>query len=173
MLPMIRMARSSTSTASMIERMQPLRVLDPCVQLVGHQSRESVDPLRVDSGSRSAPDASMVKCHLGSLTLGLQRSGTLPQDVVQFDDAVLDGAVEPLWAIFSIAQFLPQGEQPVIGRFTLRGLAFDQRFQEIGDSIRPSTCCLRFVRTISSKVAAGIWRPLQTVLPFCWQPAQE
>jgi hypothetical protein len=38
-----------------------------------------------------------------ALALELQGGGAVPRDVVQFDDAILDGAVQPLQAIFGIA----------------------------------------------------------------------
>ncbi len=52
-----------------------------------------IAPIRIDGGRRAAPGTGMIECRLDPLRLGFQSAGTLPQDVIQFDNAILDGAV--------------------------------------------------------------------------------
>lgn len=41
----------------------------------------------------------------------------------------------PLQAVFGIAEFPLQVEQPTVGRLALRGLTFNQWLQEIGNAV--------------------------------------
>ncbi|WP_024336901.1 hypothetical protein [Bradyrhizobium japonicum] len=61
-----------------------------CVELFGHEPRESVNLPGVDCGRRTALSASVIKSRFCALPLGLQRRGAFPQDFVEFYDAVLD-----------------------------------------------------------------------------------
>ncbi|MDU1491304.1 MULTISPECIES: hypothetical protein [Bradyrhizobium] len=97
------------------------------VQLVGHQSRKCIDLLGVDSCGRAAKGPGLVEGCLRALALAFQGGGTLPQDIIQLNDAILNRPIKALQAIFRVAQFFLQGNQPLARGFSLRGLAFDQR----------------------------------------------
>jgi hypothetical protein len=64
------------------------------VELFGHQSCKSIDFDRADYRYRSALSAGPIIGGLGSLVLGFQGCRAFTQDIVQFDDAVFDRAVE-------------------------------------------------------------------------------
>jgi hypothetical protein len=77
----------------------------------------------------------LIESGLRALALLFEGGGALPPDVVQLNDAVFDGAVEPLQTIFCVAQLFLLRKQPVIGGLTLRGLVFDQRLQELNNAV--------------------------------------
>jgi hypothetical protein len=69
---------------------------------------------------------------LGSLPLRFQSSGALSQDIVELDDDVFNRTVQALQAIFAVAQFLLQTQQPAVGGFALCCLPLDQRLEKVG-----------------------------------------
>ncbi|WP_028160146.1 hypothetical protein [Bradyrhizobium sp. USDA 377] len=105
------------------------------VELFIHQPRERVDLPCIDGGCGAALGAGMIERRLGALPLRFEGGGAFPQDVIKFDDAVFNRTVKALEAIFGIAEFPLQIEQPAVRRLTLRGLPFHQRLQEIGNSV--------------------------------------
>ncbi|WP_454002328.1 hypothetical protein [Afipia felis] len=99
------------------------------VELFIHQPRERVDLPSIDSGCGPTLGAGMVQRRFGAFPLRLKRSGAILQDVVKFDEAVFDRAVKTLEAIFGIAKFPLQIEQPAVRRLALGCLPLHQRLQ--------------------------------------------
>ncbi|MEW6395664.1 MAG: hypothetical protein AB1582_14100 [Pseudomonadota bacterium] len=105
------------------------------IELLIHQTCERVDLSGIDNGCCTALGAGLVQRRFGAFPLGFESGGTFPQNVVEFDDAVLDRAVEPLQPVLGIAKLPLQVKQPLVGGCALGGLPLRQRFQEVRDPV--------------------------------------
>ena len=143
------------------------------IELRVHQLGEGVDLLRIDGGCHAALGAGMIEGGLGSVALGFQSGGALSQDIVELDDAVVNRAISRFMrSSQSVNSFCRASNRPsAASLFAAWRSISDFRSSAIRSGA--STRCLMLVKMISSRVAAGMWRPLHTDLPFCWQLAHE
>jgi hypothetical protein len=71
---------------------------------------KAIDLPGINGGCGAALRAGVVQRRFGAFPLRLERRCALSQKIVQLDDAVFDRSVEPLQAIFGIAELPLQVE---------------------------------------------------------------
>ncbi|MDP9086464.1 MAG: hypothetical protein M3N02_06830 [Pseudomonadota bacterium] len=72
------------------------------IEQVSHEFAERSDPFRVDAGRWQHLRCCVVIGCQSLLAVGFQLNDSLAKKIVEFDDTLLDSAIEPLEAIFGI-----------------------------------------------------------------------
>jgi hypothetical protein len=106
------------------------------VEQVSHEFAEPSDPFRVDAGRWQDLRCGVVISRLSLLAVGFEFDDSLSKEIVEFDDAFLDPAIETLEAIFGIDNLgLQRSKAAINGGGALlapggnRGKQFGQTFR--------------------------------------------
>jgi hypothetical protein len=142
------------------------------VELLGHQARKGIDLDGVDDRRRGALCAGAFQCRLCLVALRFERRDPLAQNVVEFGDPVLDRAVQTPQPIFALGELILERDNPAIDPSLLAAWPSASIRSRAASRSGVRSRCFKPFTTIPSKTVDRMWRPLQTLLPFCWQPPQ-